>query len=601
MLANPDPKLTFGALNLLGPESDLATVGYYFEAQGTDTDWGNPVPVTDKVETWLQDGAIVALKNYDNREILVRVVVVGNDLNDLAVGEAALMLETGKPNLLTWTPADGHGEPCVFSVQISSLEQAFNDIDEVRETPFRTYGLRLQAEPFVRSQDMVTVVSPAPSGAATITGLSITSSGTGWSSERVDPDGTTTAGGLAVSPPPIAATAASLLVGDTYLRAIKTGLSQSLSGSPYLRVKATVTVSGALLDDSGVPEFVVNGVALRPVAQYGDYYWLDTSTMGVITLTTLRVGVRVTAFAAGGSVTLRIEDVSRADEIDSGSTNRQLVRVLDIAGSARTQGSLIIEDVTPGGPIALGEVMVYTAPNAGGLTAPNLRQYLSSGNSASTAASLCSGFTTDLSDLHTFDVPASSLLPGAHLLLARVKPDNSGPLEFTWAAESRMGSTDLADGQSGVVTIDVNNGVYTIVTVADLHLPPRKVGPDGLVRIELTVDAGNTLLDEAWLFNVQAGRLTKVDCGIASPSSGGSANVLFIDAPTAETPGPGVYLGTDTDRSDAYHAALAELGSLEIHELNPPSASVYVVTTNSAQADVSFSHYRYFHTHVTAA
>lgn len=599
MVFTPNPQLTFGALNLIGTDAELESQGYRYEALGDDLDWGSPILITEKVQSWLTDGALVANKGYDNRTMNVRVKVVADDSNLLAVAEGPLFLETGKPNLLTWTPPDGEGEPCVFSVVMSELVFVLNDLDENRIV--RTFALKITAEPFVRSLEVVTVSSPAPTGAATITNIAITSSATGWSSERIDPDGTITAGGLFGSPPPIVAKAASLAIGNTTLRAEKTGIAQSLSGTPYLRVEVDVVASGGVtLGNSGIPEFVVNGGGVVPVAQYGDYYWLDTTGLGG-TLNTLRVGVVAgTVLGGGESVTIRISDVSRADEIDSGSTNRQLVRVLSVDGSARAQGSILIEDSTFGGPIALGDVIVYTSPNVGGLTSPNLRQHLSSGNTPTVGGTLVSGISTDLSTLHTFEIPASALAPGGYLLLAKVRPDNSGPLEFTWSAEARMGSTDLGGGQSGVTTIDVNNGAYSIVTVASLNLPPRKMGPEGVVRIELTVDAGNTLLDEAWIFNVEAGRLSIVSAGIASPASGGSASKVWLDAPTIASPTVGLYLGTESDRSDAFHAG-TELAAFDVHELAPPFVNLFIVTTNSAFADASISHHRYFHTHVTAA
>ncbi len=587
--------LTFGAINLIGTAAELTANGYKFEALADETDYGNPVPIEQKIISWLQDGALLALNGYDNRDdMLIRIRITGADANKLAIAEQALVLETGGPNTLIWTPPDAAGQPCVFDVVMSNLEHSMDDLAELRLE--RIYTLRIQALPFARAQDLTTVTVPAPTGTQTITSIDTCSSFTNWAATcgfyPGPPSGTLTSGtsgGKVFAQ--LAGYASSS--GTFTPKVTRSSLSASISTTPYIRVVVTTTQTQANL---AALTFMVNGTAIPVAVQEGSTYWLDTTGYGLgTTMTSFSAMATFISTNAGSTGRIDVDDLSRSNFLGTQATNRQLARTLPIAGSARTQGNLALADAAN----SLGDVLVYTCPTVAGLVQPNLRQFLTSGNAPTGDSTTVSGFTSDASVLHTFDVPETGLLPGGYQLLARVKHASSGARTLTWAAKSRMGSTNLGDSQSGTASVTLTAGVYSIVTVASMVLPPKKIGTSGLVRIELTAGAGVTI-DEAWLFNVEAGRLTQVACGSAAAAAGGSANRLWLDAPSLASPVRSVYLGFSSDRSDQYHAGLAELVSAQTHEFEPTSMNIFTVTTNSTAAAVTLSHYRRSHTHVVA-
>lgn len=602
MLANPDPRLTFGAVNLIGTDAELAAQGYRFEALGDDMDWGNPVPIDVKVISWLQDGAIVDRSGYDNREMFIRVRVVGTDSDKLAVAEGVFFPEVGKRNLLTWTPPDGDGEPCVFSVVMSTLELDLNDIDEVREQRVHTYGLKITAEPFVRAQNVVTVSSPAPTLTQAITVVDDCTATTGWASQAQPAGGSQT-------------TSTPAVVGGTYLgkgfsnvstavatriALVRTGLSQSLAGTPYIRVDvapaSNFVWTSRALGTTG-PTFKLNGLDVAIAAQEGYVYWLDASSVSVTTLTSLAITIQVIGNQTTNSVTLNVADVSRSNVLGTQATNRQLSRTLSIAGSARTQGSLSLSDASD----ALGDVLVYTTPTVPGLATPNLRQFLTLSGTITPDATTVSGFNSEMNVAHYFDVPVDQLRPGGHVLMARIT-GLTATETFEGRANSRQGSSDLLPYRPPLsVTTDFTSGEYKIVQFGGIfNLPTHQMGSDGIVRISIGAVSDDWLLDEAWLFHIEAGRLTWVEAGSGTPAAGGPSNRLWLDAPTLANPAPGVFLGTEADRSDSFHAA-AGLVKFADHQFTAGSMNVTTVTTESTAADLEFSHAPRFFTHVAAA
>lgn len=601
MLPNPDPQLTFGAVNLIGTDAELAANGYRFEALGDNATWGNPLPIDQKVISWLQDGAIIARTGYDNREMFIRVQVVGEDSNKLAVAEGLLVTEVGKANLLTWTPPDGDGEPCVFSVVMSTLEFDFNDIDEVREQRVRTYGLKIVAEPFVRAVDVITVSSPAPTVTQAITVVDDCTATTGWAWQSQPAGGSQSTG----TPTVVGGTYIGKGFSDvstavaTRIALVRTGLSQSLTGTPYIRVDVApasqfVWTSRAL--GTTGPTFKLNGLDVSIAAQEGYVYWLDASSVSVTTLTSVAITIQVIGNQTTNSVTLNVADISRSNVLGTQATNRQLSRTLSIAGSARTQGSLSLADASD----ALGDVLVYTTPTVPGLATPNLRQFLVLSGTETPDASTVSGFNSEMNIAHRFDIPAENLQAGGHVFMARIT-GLTATETFVARTYSRQGSSDLLPYQpSQSVTADFTSGEYKILQFGIFNLPTHQMGSDGIVRMQIDAVSDDWLVDEAWLFNIETGRLTWVEAGAGTPAAGGPSNRLWLDAPTLANPSPGVYLGTEADRSDSFHAG-AELVKFEDHQFAAGSMNVTTVTTESTTADLEFSHAPRFFTHVAAA
>lgn len=586
-VSTPQHSLTFGSLNLIGTDEDMSELGYKIECLADQTDWGSPVPIIEKIISWLQDGAIAALNNYDNREMTVQVMVTGADSNDLARGESALMLETGKPNELVWTPPDGFGAPCVFSVVTSNLVPVMDDEADLRNEA--VYQLKIEAEPFVRGQELVVVTQPAPpSGGPTVVSIDNCSSTANWDGGT---DSVTTSGGAVR----VQATNGSAFFGGVVLQ--RDSLSENLTTTPYLRIDLGYTVTPNVT----IPPYALEvrgygstgtDVALTQVASSGSVRWYSTTGVGT-TLTTLRISLRRNGLAADTLWKLWVADVSRTDSlVDSGATGRQLSRTIPVEGSARTQGTLSLQDETD----ALGDVLVYSAPLRDGVIQPNLRDWLSSGNTETPDSSTVSGATSDLSTLHTFDLPVSGLVPGGYLLLARVKHASTGNQTLTWAAKTRQGSTTISGGQSGSAVVALTAATWGIVTVARMNLPPRKLGNAGTVRLELQSGSG-VVLDEAWAYNIETGRLSLFTVGTATPAPGASANRVWLDAPTVQSPVPALYVGTEVDRSDSYHL-VGGARSLSIHEFLPPAMVVHTVTTNATETAIELSHFPRFNTRV---
>lgn len=593
--------LKFGPLNLLGTSADLTANGYMYSALADETRFGNPVPIEQKVISWLQDGSLVSKTGDDNRDdMTVRIRITGTSSNKLALAEQALMLQTGIQNTLTWTPPDGLGQPCVFDVVMSNLEHSMDDMGEVRRTQ-RVYTLRLQCAPFVRSQSPVTVTVPAPSGVQALTTVDACTSFTNWAGTAPNGTGTVSTGVSGATAVFVTNTnnAAISYNSQWALRLARTSLSAAITTTPYIRVDLSLALTNVFRFGNQAPVFVLtgnSGTATVPIAiASSNIYWLDTTGLGLGTTLT---GIQVTfsGLYAGGATsvaTLSIADISRSNVIGEPATNRQLARVIPVAGSARTQGSLNLADTTN----ALGSALVYTCPLFGGMAQPNMRQFLTTGPAPVVDGTTVSGATTSLSGTtHVFTIPVTAIQPGAHGMYVRVKHASSGTYNVDWIASTRMGSTNLSS-VSGSTAVTVAAGVYQIFEVAELDLPSRLSGSAGSVRISM--DSASALtLDEAWLFNKDTGNLTWVECGTAAPAAGGTSNRLWMDAATVDVPQPTVWTGFASDRSDQVFPTT--MLSNDVHNIAPTAINVFTVTTNSTAASLSLTHYARWHTHVAA-
>lgn len=601
MIANPNPGLTFGPLNLIGTDAEQAAQGYKFEALA-ETDFGNPVPIFQKVVSWLQDGALVSKAGDDNRDGMnLPIRIVGNDSNKLALGEQALMLQTGIRNTLTWTPPDGLGQPCVFDVVMSNLDYDFDDITELYTE--RIYTLRLQCLPFTRTANPVTVTIPAPSGSQTLTTVDACTSFTNWAGTAPGGAGTVTTGVAGATAVFVTNTNNPAGLGSPFtLRLVRSSLSASLTTTPYIRVDMSLATTGPVskVGSSNNPVFTLTGnagTAVVPIAsQSGNVYWLDTTGLGLgTTLTSIRAESPQLAvsFATSNSATLSIADISRSNVIGEPGTRRQLARTVPVAGSARTQGSLAVADSAN----ALGTVLLYTCPAVAGIAQPNLRQFLSSGNTTSVDATNVSGLTSDLNIAHSFDIPITSLETGTYAVFARVKHASGGAKNINWQTGAIVGG-NLSVGSSGTMSVTVSAGVWQIVDVAEIELPTRMVGTAGLVRVRLDGTSG-LLLDEAWLFNKDTGNLTWVECGTGSPAAGTvNQNRLWVDAATLDAEVPTIWTGFAADRTDQWFADA--VFSNDVHNIAPTAINVFTVTTNSTASSLSLTHYPRFMTHVAA-
>lgn len=570
--------LVLGDLDLMDSQGSPFAV----ETLAEGTDWGNPQPIEVAVRSLLQDGSIVVHQGDDNREVALRVVITAPDSAALAEGEAALMAELYRANTLTYTPADGWGPPTVFTVITSSLAHTMDDLGEVRGQ--RTWSVRLVCEPFGRSVDEVDNAAPAPPppGAPTVVVINDGSATTGWtSSSSLTSDGNYVENAYAE------------VSGWNTHWLQWSGAAVDMSTTPYLQIdyrtfhsSTTVTVTA-------------DGVALEYVgSQVVGAYTRATYLCPDTSITTVRITVSHYVTAAFFSF-LRVDQVRRTDTFETPGTTRESQRTLTVDGSARTQGTLLIEHDTD----ALGDVLAYTFQDSGNGYSPPLRQYRSSGGSSSPDSSLVSGESDMLDTQLVFDVPAASLEPGRYLLMARLKGSVASAATLTVTARTRVNSTDLDSPISRSALVTVGTG-WSIVPLTPLNLPTRDLASASSAMVRITVQDADTSgvdvdLDEAWLFDLERGSLVQVACGTGTPAAGGPSNRLWLLPPSVTSPRPRIFRGFAEDQSDAFYPG-SDVGAWGQFTFHPPQMAVFTVTSNAESAGVSLRHFPRWHTHAAS-
>lgn len=586
------PILKLGDLDLM--DTETSGVPFWLEATAEEASFGNPEAITRQVAAFLMDGAISVTDGYNNREMTLRIAVHGEDSYGLALGESALVAEAGKRNVLTWAPPNqltGYGATCVFDVVNSTLDYALDDLLELNL--IRVYTLTIEAQPFARTELPITEVSPSPPPGAppTTTLVDACSSTTGWTATRLGGSAIPSTSGGAVKASWTNNTGA--IQNSAYVTLTRSGLSADMTATPYVRIDWS---SSHYASRTGVRTHTVklNGVTVTEVARDGSVAWYESPST---TLTSVAITAATPLSALStAKIEVSIADISRTDSTTLSTTTgqRQTFRTLMVKGSVRTQGSLAVESETA----ALGSTLVYTCPTTATLQQPPLRGLRTDGGSDTADSGLISGKRSDLTVNHVFDIPAANIPDGGYLLVARMRVTSGTSWTLTWAGSSVVGGTVVdSAAMSGTTSGTSSTNAWVTVPVAKIPLPTFKLGPSGLVRLELQGSA-NTQLDEAWIFNMDLGRLSIVECGTGTPAAGGSSSRLWLDAASVDNPVPSVWMGSAADRSDA-HGAGPALASFSAHEFLPPSMNVFVVTSNSVDTTVTLGPYHpRWHTHV---
>ncbi len=592
LLVDPgvDAGLTLGALDLLGRDK---SAGWWIEAAGEDADTGNPVPIEQTITSFLLDGSIAVTNGHDNREMSLRLTMCGTSSANLALGEQALMAEVERRNELTWTPPSrtiaGAAAACVFDVVDSWFDHAFSDLNELNE--YRVYILKIKALPFARSQSVASDFSPPPpttTPAVTVvddctvtTGWAVTGAAGSYAPPGISASGGQVHGAAGWPPSPL----------TRWIRLTRTGLSASMTLTPFVRVKLTTTLSTMTASNPQI-KALLNGVESLPVAQDGPYYWFRH---GASTLTSVALTTYAKAVNTKGIIGLNVDEVARTNTTSLSTTTgqRQTFRSFTIYGSTRAQGNITVTDTSPV-PVGLGTALVHTTPHHLSGFQPDLRRRMVPGPVTTIDASVVSGLTSDLSTLHSFDFtpPPQS----AYVLMARVKHATTGSYGVAWSASSRVGSTTVGTSQSGSRSVALTAGVWTVHPIAVVVLPTTTTTEDSTgatARVTLSGPAGLSL-DEAWLFDVDKGRLTWVECGTGTATPGGPSSVLAMSAATLTNPVPSITRGDGT----TLYGAGASAQSFGAHEFVPPAINVYLVTTGSVQPRVDIAYYPSFHSHV---
>ena len=558
-------------------EVDLVTSGpgaFLIEGLSSEsgTEWGSPQPVEVTLSN-MRLGPLVVRDGWEARVVFVAVRVRGVDSGALADAEAALWRETGKPNTLTWQPADGKGAPSVFEVMTSSVAGRFDDLRETLSTE-RTYVLRLVCRPFVRSTTKVTTAALQSGETPTTVVVADGSSTTGWTGNGTV---TTSGGFVKVSPDPGPGPTL------TYTASI------DCTTTRYLRIRVRRLKPGTF---AGI-EFKVNGVTTSivgstPRSSDASYFYrtyiIDAGERVISSVT-------VECWGTGLSE-LAVDYIERTNLAPVLGTGRQLARQLDVPGSAPTEGSLRISSVVGQ---ALGTVLAYTwrdDTESGWL--PPIMAWLSSGG-ATADSDMVSGQRVSLAGSGaTFTMPA--VMPhGSYVLLGRMNSSVVEDVTFTYTIQATLNGSPIGPAVTGTTPVSFGSTSWVLKSPTGLLSLPTIPLPDN-TEAELTItlavsgETGTVQIDEGWLFNTDVGRLSWL--GNGAPASGGPASRVWINSPTIDRPFPQYLIGTDEDGTDAFGATAG--GSLMFpteHVFEAGTMNVFTVTTGTEYAEVELDCY----------
>lgn len=579
------PQLVLGSFNL----TDWAGVTYGTSVIAQGTSRGAPVPIEVAVKSWLQDGSIVVTQGYDNRTVNIRVKLRGPSLTSVSQAEAALFAEIGKPNTLTWTPASGPAT--VFVVVTSSMEESPGDEGDIAEalaTPWRTYNLRLLCEAFTRSVAQVTAQA-LPTSGSTTTVLDAMAATTGWTGTADGASVTVTNASGANS-----VTLSNAAEGEHALTMQKT-FAAPTGTTKLLMVDWKPSHFGGTFSATG------DGVSLplmaekvSPTSGYvRSYFYVAASSLAVTVLRWdgKRQDLTPTSFA------LSVDNVSVTNAYPTVGTGRQLMRSLQVAGSARTIGSLSVESETT----ALGDALIYVFPSTETTFghSPSLRQFRTSGNTVTANSALISGSSEPLTGSGVvFSIPIGMLPAGSYVLMGRLSASSSGASLLTINAATLF--SGKAVGSTTVLTSPVLTTVMTTYALATLQLPNVDVpqATSGLMEVKVTGSVNTPTYDEFWLFNQTIGALVWVDCGTGTPAPGGPDKRIFMEPATPTTPRNTIRVGHSTDRSDAYHPQT--LKSWDFPMFPAGQVNVLAVTSNATDAVVTLRYYPRWHTNAAS-
>lgn len=614
-----DFRLTYGELDLCD----------YPFALEFGADFGAPQNLTEALAFLLQDGEIELSDRASNRTIEFALLVEGTDQLALAEAEAALIAESEKPmNTLVMDPGDGYGAKSLYETFRGQV--AFARDDNFELAGYRRYSVTMRAYPFVKSADEVvavaeksgTTVDPPTVTEVTVFDGNSTSGWTGTyqhlngSLAVVDsgnptftaPGGSLNAAAAASSPGLMFNTRIGIVanlaadVSTTKQLVVRWAWDQSAPGGPTATWRS-VDFTCLVNEGTGSQQQLVRveGTVSPPRSQYAEIVFTIPASLNALSSVRLTLSLNGQVSANGGQVdSLFIDSITRSNANLASGTPRQLIRSIDVKGSARTQGRIAIEHQTS----ALGDVLAYFCPDDGSDYAPPLRRWKTAGGSPVSASTNVSAVRENLvGNVFVADVPAQRVPRGRYLLVARVGGATTAA-RVSWDCRTMFGATDVGPLVSNARDVNLSGG-YQMVPLGRVQLPTRDLDDEtpALVRIRLaaTVTTGTEcFLDEAWIFNLSTGRLLQIPCGSGTPAVGGPANRCWIDPPTVSRPRPTVRIGTMVNRADARYAMDSVSSGWQFPEFKPPTTRVFTVTTDALDAAVTLTHAPRWHTHAAS-
>lgn len=561
-------------------------------------DLGNAEQRTAVVPWQGSDGDRVEVTGYGNRDQTYKVKVeslTGDDAG-LTAGEAYLSQVVGVRSELWWQ-APSASEATVYDVETCYLDQEINDALELGVTgdaarPVRVFTLTLTCQPHGR-RPVATVVPAMSPGTATstvtptVTVVYNGSSITGWvASSAATPGnlGVRAAAGGGVENALVPTVSTFSLLGSP------PSLTVPMGGDRFIRVRwATTPARPPVLRMDGANGPGSSLVEVKPVAIIGEYvyYYLNAANRTITRFFWfLEKGQRVT-----------IREIARQNVMPYSTTARQSTATFSVGGAARTALSARIRHTG-----SLGDLLLYVRCEDGLGNQPPMRVHRSSASTAAivtdTAAINGSVASLTASTPEIYEPPAAQMPEAPYLVLIRHRPSTSG-VGFVYTVSTVLGGQVLGSWSSGLIWRDgftpgqLTNTELGLVTMPTVRVPPGVLS-SAKVRITLSVSQP-TGLDEMWAFDTTRGRLIRLAAGTGTPTVGGSASVVMVDAPTMATPKQGIYVGTNPDRTDARHAAATAVGQRQALVAEPGLMTAFVACEREYPALEFEFHERGYH------
>lgn len=603
-------ELLWGDLQLVDVgESESA---FDIEVLARDTHFGNPIPIIEQVRTLAMEGPLARITGWEAREFPLRIRISGNDGEQLASAEAALVAQCMmvRPPALAWTGPVSLSAPNVFDVMVARLEEDTSegwDLGE-RVRGARYFILTMTCLTWVRALETTLIEAlAAPTGAAPATtvvddGSAVNPAGTYSGSWTRETNGGAPSGPTAVTSFGQTAIEVSAVIDNPadYLHAVRSFNSPlAIPADNYLVVDAKVGSVGGV--PSGAWKLRVGATDHAPVlavahggeGNVGTRLYFDGLPASV---SSFKVLYDFTT-DSDDEVDLHVFRVAVTDTLGGAdTTTRQQGRRAEVFGTVPTRATIrlyVADDAVP-----LGEdILIYATANVDARMA--LRSFFVSGQTPAEVATAVSGKMQELTTPSVYRVPAEIFTSGSYALMARVSTDGAvaGTLDLTWqvrmvdeAGAATFGS-DLI--QSGEVTLPDVGGLpnYAVVNLAErLSLPPFEVETDNFM-VEFTFTASAAVgVDEVWAFSLDDGALTWVH-------GQDEATVIEVRSPELGAPRPSVWGGTSDRMANMGRSCL----SFGAHRFEPGPMQLFTVTSNALISQCEMEYFPRFHSHVWAA
>ena len=578
-------------------------------------DLGNADADVVTLESLLADGQIESLVRRLNRGMSVGIVVQGADLAEVQANEAALVGECDRrQNTFTLDLGDGLAEPMVFETTVIDPQRVTGEGSEAQDmATLHLWTLAIRAQPFWRSQTkIIDDAGTPPSTGGTL--LYNFESTTGWA-----PTGSAPSGSEYVVDSAIFTEGAGSIRsrtqtydnwtdGESHSRGADgvSGLSLSTDTGGYLsqcvRFQWTKTIFNIYVTTTTGGRVKVAGPVATETDADGFVHYVWPVDAG-LTITALDYEWAQTGPVIGSLTTnphyIWYDDF---ELLPAATTDHQIVKQLDVKGSARTTGSLHI--AAPTDSVSLDKVLVITAPAdelPPGFT-PDGERWVAQGTTTADTSSMSGHYyTPDASTYSTaagkpiFDVPVGLLTAGPYMMVALVKAESS-TLTFGVQSQLRIGTTNVGPTSAAEVTPKGLTTGWQFVTVGTVYLPPlpmQNADTDAKVRL---LFKGAKMADVYFIPAWEVGGrpvadYSIVDCGSGTVAAGGASSNLWIDSPSTDQPQGGWWRGPTSDRLNA-QSAWPDAKKPGVHAFRPGSLTAFLVSSGAQGPTMALEYYR---------